>query len=371
MDAEPAQSFKTIGEMVALGRRRLDKNVWDHVSTGAEAGVTLRRNRQSLDRIGFRPRVLRDVSKIDVTTSILGHPVRIPAFLAPVGATTYVHSQGGRGAAIAAAEFGTTKFVGIYEKPLADDLCAGGKTPFVYQLYIHGDRTWTRGAVNRIQDFGYSAICLTVDTPVFGRIERTLENRYWPPGLTDNVSHLSTDGYYSEAVSAKVTWSDVEALIKHARVPIILKGIQTAEDARLAVETGAAAVYVSTHGGRILDHTPGAIDLLPEIVDAIGRRSEIYVDSGFSRGSDVVKAIALGADAVGLGRLQLFSLAAAGAQGVRRMLEIMEEEINHVMALIGATRLTDLSPSCLTRVEAVDDGGLLSSFTYTDFDQAR
>jgi glycolate oxidase len=221
---------------------------------------------------------------------------------------------------------------------------AGG--PLVFQLYVRGDRAWMRRMVRRVEAAGYLALCLTVDVPVYGRRERDLQNRFRPreearrPNLADIVP--------DESYQAALTWEDVRWIRDHTALPLVLKGILAPEDARLAVEHGVQVVYVSNHGGRQLDYAPATVDVLSEIVEAVGGRAEVLVDGGVLRGTDVVKALALGARAALIGKLQCWALAAAGQEGVERALELLQEEIGTTLGLLGVRGVEEVGPEYLT-----------------------
>lgn len=348
--------FETIQEIVLKAYRSLPPQVWEHVSGGTESETTLLRNRQALDGLGFRPRVLRDVSGIDPSTSLLGSRLRIPVFLAPVGGLTQIHPEGPHLALKAASRFGTLIFLssvnGSIEVEEAADLA---RENLVFQLYIRGDEAWVEEYLERLAKVKTRGFCLTVDIAIYSRRERDLINRYRPPGRELG----EREGFRHQAT---LTWAFVNKIRKRLHVPLIIKGIATAQDAELAVEHGADVVYVSNHGGRQLDHCFGSIDALAEVVERVGGKAEVVIDGGFVRGTDVLKAIALGAKAVGLGKLQVWALAAGGEEGLLRMLEILEEEISVNMGLLGITTLGELSPSFVKEVLPVRTPGQLGPF---------
>jgi isopentenyl diphosphate isomerase/L-lactate dehydrogenase-like FMN-dependent dehydrogenase len=332
--------FATIQEIVLKAFREMDPRLWDFVSGGSESETTLRRNRQALDRLALRPRVLRDVTKVDPSSTVLGCKSRIPVFLAPIGAMEQMHQDGAMACLCAAREFGVPFFLSsVNSVQLEEAALAAGEILF-FQLYVLGDNDWLGAYLTRVADVRCQGFCLTVDTAVYSRRERDLMSGYRPPGRVDK----SGGGPLHQAA---MTWDFVDSVKKGLQVPMVLKGIATAEDARLAVEHGVELIYVSNHGGRQLDHGRGSIDVLPEIIQAVDGKAEVVVDGGFMRGSDVLKAIALGARAVGLGKLQAWALAAGGESGVRRMLEILEEEIRVSMGLLGITAMDQLDPAFL------------------------
>jgi glycolate oxidase len=335
--------FVTNEEIVLAARRNLAQGEWDYLVGGAESETTFRRNRLAFDRWGFRPRILVDVSHIDTSITFLGEKMRIPAMLAPVGSLQVFTPEGGVAAAKAAVEFGTTHCVSSVTEPAWEESASAG-TQF-FQLYARGDDAWTRDAVQRIKAAGYKALAITVDSAIYSRRERPLISRWSPPTRLT----LQNRNYLAE-----LTWRKLD-LIKDAwgDAPLMVKGVMTAEDALLCVDHGVEVIWVSNHGGRQLDHELGGIDVLPEIALAVDGRAEIVVDGGVQRGSDVVKAIALGADCVAIGRLQAWGLAAAGQAGCVRMLEILEAEIISAMGLMGVTSLDQLSDRYVCRAEPV------------------
>ena len=336
-----ALDFVTNQEIIVAARRNLAQNVWHYLTGGAESETTMRRNRFGLDSLAFRPRVLIDVSKIDTSTTVLGHKLRIPVMLAPIGSLQSITPEGGVAVAKGAEEFGTVNFVSSVTQPSLEQIAAASRSPKIFQLYVQGDLKWVETLLNRVKQAGFSALCLTVDTAHYGRRERQMMDRWLPP---------SRRGVGYE-YRAGLTWETLDAIREMAGLPFILKGVATAEDAVLAVEHGVSTIYVSNHGGRQLDHGRATIEMLPEIVDAVHGRAEIVLDGGIVRGSDVLKAIALGARAVGIGKLQGWGLAAGGQAGLLRVLEILESEIVTTMGLLGVTRLDQLSSTYVSSVQ--------------------
>jgi glycolate oxidase len=352
---------RTAEELVRRAAERLPRSVWDYLSGGAESEATLAHNRGAIERLGFVPRVLRDVTRVEMGTTLLGRSLSLPVFLAPIGSLALADPGGAPAAARAAAAEGTTAFVSIMAEPGLEAI-AQSAPALVFQIYMRGDRDWLRGLVARIEAAGYAAICLTVDSAVYGRRERDLIARFSSAGAADRT-HLG-DGSSVQITphQSGLTWDMVAALRGMTRLPILLKGIAAPEDAALAVEAGVDAIYVSNHGGRQLDHTVGTLDLLPAVVEAVAGRAEVVVDGGFLRGTDVVKAVALGARAVGIGKLQGWALAAGGEAGLRRCLAILTEEIRAAMALLGCAQLAELGPALLRPVPPPFAPGPLSAF---------
>lgn len=349
-----ALDFVTNQEIIIAARRNLDQNVWDYLTGGAESETTMRRNRLGLESLAFRPRVLVDVSKINTSVSFLGHRLRIPVMLAPIGSLQLLVPEGGVAVARAAAEFGTINFVSTVTQPSLEETAAASASPKIFQLYVQGDMKWVENLLGRVKKAGYAALCLTVDTAYYGRRERQMMDRWLPPSRR-------ASGYEHRAA---MTWETMDAIKEIGGLPFILKGVATAEDAAIAVEHGVDVIYVSNHGGRQLDHGRGAIDVLPEIVDAARGKAEVVMDGGILRGTDVLKAIALGAKAVAIGKLQGWGLAAAGQAGLVRLLELLEHEILTAMGLLGVRNLSELGPAHLCKAETVSPAHEMSAFPH-------
>ena len=306
--SEADQSFLTLHEIVKAAYQKADRNIWDYIVGGTETETTVRRNRLAIDRIAFRPRVLRDVSKLDASGRFFDRPIRLPVVLAPVGGLESIGHEGEVQVARAASRFGVPFFLSSVTKIPLETVAAAASGPKVFQLYVRGDDAFVDDHVRRARDAGYDAFCLTVDTAIYSRRERDIAKRFAKP-WRERAGGME--------FQAALNWNHVKRFRDKHDVPLILKGIATAEDAALACEHGVTAVYVSNHGGRQLDHGRGALDFLPEIVAAVAGRARIIVDGGFCRGSDIVKAVALGADLVGIGRLVLLR-ARGGGRGRRR-----------------------------------------------------
>ena len=363
--AEPSgleREFQTLHEFVKGAKMRLKPDIWDYLTGATETETTMRRNRLALDQIAFRPRVLADVSAIDTSSTFMGHKQRLPVILAPVGSLESFEAGAGLTVAKAAARFGVGMMLSSVNTQPIGDVPKAAKGLQVFQLYVRGDDAWIDGQVRQAIAAGYQAYCITVDTAVYSRRERDIARRFAKPWRTS----VAQEGVIAQA---RLSWKNVAHFKKHHTIPLILKGIATAEDARLAVEHGVEGIYVSNHGGRQLDHGRGAIDVLPEVLDAVKGRARVIVDGGICRGSDIVKAIAMGADAVGIGRLYCYAMAAAGEAGIVRMLELLENEMVSAMGLLGITRLAGLGPTCLHHgAPAVREPGVFSAFPLLNLD---
>jgi isopentenyl diphosphate isomerase/L-lactate dehydrogenase-like FMN-dependent dehydrogenase len=349
--------FQTLHEIIRAAHARLDRDAWDYLIGGADTETTLARNRQALDSIAFRPRVLCDVSRIDCTGSLFGKNLRIPVLLAPVGSLQVFDPDGGGTVAEAARIFGNGMLLSSVSHPgLEATARRAGDSLKIFQLYVRGDQAWAEDHFRRAIDEGYDALCLTVDTAYVSRRERGIARR----------SRIVKRSGQDLSFQARLSWRDLARYKAKFNIPIILKGIATAEDATRAVAHGVEWIYVSNHGGRQLDHCQGSIEVLPEIVAAVGGRARFIVDGGISRGTDVVKAIALGAEAVGIGRLYVYGLAAAGSAGIVRVLEILEDEIGICLGLLGVTGFAALDQSYVCPTKPVAVPGVHSAFPLLD-----
>jgi glycolate oxidase len=265
--------------------------------------------------------------------------------LAPVGSIVHFDPDGALAAARAAEAVGTGAFVGTLSTPSLEDVRAGADGPLYFQLYVRGDRDWIKDIVGRAERAGYEGICLTADSGAYGRRERDLHNRFFPrergnrPNLGAEVNASDRGDHQGQ-----LTWEDVSWLRETTRLPLMVKGVLAPEDAEAAVERGVDVVYISNHGGRQLDHGPSTIEVLPDVAEAVGGKASILIDSGFMRGTDVVKALALGATAVCIGKLMTWGLAAGGSVGLQRALEILKTELSIAMTNVGARSVADLGP---------------------------
>ncbi len=357
--SESATDFETMHEIVKVARANLDKGAWDYLMGGAETETTLRRNRRALASIALRPRVLRDMTKVDCSGTLLGKTLRIPVLLAPIGSVETFTPEGGVAPAKAAAEFGIVHMLSSRCAPGLEAVAAAADNLRMFQLYVRGGDDFVDDHARRAMSHGYYAFCVTVDSAHYSRRDRDLANRFvkkWRRNVVQ--SELDYQAAYD--------WDNVKRLKDTLAVPLILKGIMTAEDAGVAVEHGVEGVYISNHGGRQLDHGQGTLDVLPEIVRAVDGKAEVIIDGGFARGIDVVKAIAMGANAVGIGRLQGLALATAGVPGLVRALELLEIEMTVAMGLMGATSLAALDTSFITLAQPIGEASALSAFPLLD-----
>ena len=350
-------------EVVAKARANLNQNDWDYIVGGVESEATLRRNRMALDSLAFRPRVLRDVSKVDCSVNHFGRKLRIPVVLAPVGSLESFHVLGAEPVVRAVEEFGAGHMLSSVCDPGLEDLAAAApKALRLYQLYVRGDAAWVDDHVERAIAHGYAGFCLTVDTAHYSRRERDIAKRFVTAGRRR---------VQGRAFQAGLDWTTVKRIKDRFKIPLALKGIATAGDARIALDHSVEWIYVSNHGGRQLDHGRGSMEVLPEIVEAVGGRAKILIDGSFCRGTDIVKAIASGADLVGIGRMQCFALAAGGQAGVVRLLELLEDEVQRCMGLLGVARLAELDRSYLHAAAPTSVPHVLSAFPLLKIDDYR
>ncbi len=345
--------FETLHEIVKAAHARIGPETWDYLIGAADTETTFKRNRLALDSLAFRPRVLRKLDAIDCGGSLLGHKLRLPILLAPIGSIQDFCDGGGLAPAQAAAEFGVMHMLSSSCDPGLEAVAQAVDHPKIFQLYVRGDAAFVDDHLRRAIDAGYTVFCFTVDLDHYGRRERDIIKRYKP------TARRLAGGWENQMAFC---WDDVKRVQDNFDIPLIIKGIATAEDAAIAAEQGITAVYVSNHGGRQLDQGRGGIDVLPEVVAAVQGRAQVIFDGGVMRGADVVKAMILGADAVGIGRLQGLGAAAAGKDGIVRVLEILEMEIEICLALLGVTSFDQLNASYIHAAPAVAPAHLLSAF---------
>ena len=335
--------FPTNEEIIRAAKRNMNQAGWDYLVGGTESETSMRRNRLSLDKKGFRPRVLVDVSKMDTSSKLLGYPLKIPVILAPVGGLIRIHPNGPVEATKAANQFGIIHTVSSVSGTELETVAEDNESTKFFQMYIQGDWDWIKALIDRVKKADYKALALTVDNARYSLRERPLKYGTTPPGL----------GPRTPGPGASATWELMAKIKEYSGLPFMVKGIATPEDARIAIEHGVDVIWISNHGGRGLDHGMGTLDMLESIANEVNGKDELVVDGSILRGSDVVKAIALGADAVSIGKLQGWGLAAGGAKGLTRTLEIMEEEIISAMALLGVTEVAQLNEDYITSAEPV------------------
>jgi 4-hydroxymandelate oxidase len=332
-----------------LARERLQPAVWDYYQGGTEDEVTVRANRAAFASLRLRPRVLVDVSNIDMRATALGTPISMPILVAPTASHKLAHPEGECATARGAGEADTIMVVSTSATSSAAEVASATTSPLWFQLYTHHSLETTGKLVQRVEAAGYRAIVLTVDSPYVSRRERDLHNQF-ALGKYTHMPNFTNEGASASSLARHMTdntWETIDWLRSITPLPILLKGILTAEDALLAVERGVDGIVVSNHGGRQLDGAIASIEALPEVVGAVAGRCEVYVDGGIRRGTDVLKALALGARAVLLGRPVLWGLAVNGQEGVRHVLDLLRAELGLAMALSGRPTLESIDRSLI------------------------
>lgn len=359
LDAWPADLRWNLHEVEARARERLPKEAFDYAQGGAGLERTLRENVAAFDRWHFLPRFLVDVGRRDLSTTLLGRRYPVPFGIAPTAFHRLFHPQGEPATARAAASRGILHCVSTLSTTPVEEV-AEANAPRWFQVYVHKDRDLTLELVERAKRSGYHALVLTVDSPVWGIRERDRRNGFSLPErlkLANFMRRLDVAGggrdglsnYVNGQLDPTLTWRDVEWLREKSGLPVLVKGILTPEDAKQALDHGAAGVVVSNHGARQLDRVPATLDVLPGIVDAVGGRIPVLLDGGVRGGADALIALALGADFVFLGRQVIWGLAMAGEDGVGRVLDLAREELDNAMALTGRPTLGAVDRSLLMR----------------------
>ncbi len=366
-----------VADLRAIARRRLPRGVFDYIDGGAEDERALRGNADGFTRRTFRPRVLRDVGVVDPSTTLLGRPLPFPLVLAPTGFTRIADPEGELAVARAAARARLPYALSTLSTRSIEEVAAVSEGDHWLQVYVWRDRGLVKEMIARARDAGYSTLLLTVDTAVLGRRERDIRRGFslpptiGPGTLVDGALHpawtwafvraepirfanvvgrtvgdgadpVSLADYINSQFDPSLSWHDVEWMMSEWDGPLVLKGIQTVADARLAADAGVPAVALSNHGGRQLDGAPAPVDLVAPVVDAVGDRVEVICDGGIRRGSDIVTAVALGARACMAGRAYLYALGAAGERGVDHVLGLLRGDTERTMALVGARTVADL-----------------------------
>jgi len=341
----------------ALAQQRVEKGAWDYFQGGSDDEVTMRACRAGYERIRLRPRMLVEVGTLDTSTTVLGTPVSMPILIAPSAAHGLAHVEAECETARGAGMSRTLMTASTFSNRSLEEIASAASGPLWLQLYLYRNLDITRKVIRRAEAAGYRALALTADTPVLGKRERDLRNDFhMPPHLKEgNFVEELADAEAEAQIQAQAdsylplpqhpTWATVDWLHTVTSLPIIVKGLLTAEDALLALEHGAAGIIVSNHGGRQLDGAIASIEALPEIVEAVSGRCEVYIDGGIRRGTDVLKALALGARAVMVGRPALWGLAVSGAAGVHDVLEILRDELTMAMTLSGRPTIASIDRS--------------------------
>ena len=343
-------------ELEGRAREKLTPGAFAFAAGGADDEITLDDNITAWQRLRLRPRMLRDVTRIDTSTTVLGARIAAPLMVAPTGRHRLFHPDGERATARAAAAAGVPYVMATTSTVTIEDVAAERRTaPQWFQLYLPHDRSVTEGLVDRVAAAGFAAVVLTVDQPVYGASPRAARAPLDPAPDIRAVNlpgqPVAAHGYgaaHSGTVTFPATFDDLAWLVRRSPLPVLVKGILRADDALRCVELGARGILVSNHGGRHLDATVASADALPEIAAAVGGKAEVFVDGGIRRGTDIVKALALGARAVLIGRPAVWGLALAGAEGVRDVFEHLRGELTRTMALCGVAKLDEITPDLVT-----------------------
>jgi len=353
-----------VAEFERYAQSVLPRNAWGYYASGSNDMITLRENREAFSRLRLMPKILVDVERVNTETTILGDRVSMPLCLAPTAMQRMAHDDGENATARASARHNTIMTLSSWSTiSLEEVFKAAPKGLKWFQLYVYKDRAVTLELIKRAEKAGYKALAITVDTPILGRREADVKNRFalpshltmgnftdkggehgrGPKSAGDQGSGLAT--YVASLIDKKLTWKDIDWVRKQTNMKIVVKGVLTADDALAAMRNGVDGIWVSNHGARQLDTTPATIEVLPEIVRAVAGRCEVYLDGGVSRGTDILKALALGARAVFVGRPVLWGLAHSGEEGVFKAIELLKNEFELAMRLAGCTTLADLKPS--------------------------
>jgi 4-hydroxymandelate oxidase len=341
-------------QLELLARQSLPASVFDFVAGGAGDELSVARNCSAFDQFCLRPRVLRDVSQVSIRTTILGADLSAPIFVCPMGQQALVHAEAEVASATGAARAGVGFILSMGASASLEEVASASSAPRWFQMYYLRDRAIMADLVARAVAAGYSAICLTVDVPVVGFRRRDLvhmaNGEFGNNQVFGNFNKYRTNGatrlpldFIAQGHDLSVTWSDLDWLRAQSDLPIVLKGVMTAEDTRAAVEAGVSAVIVSNHGGRQLDHEQATLEVLSEVASTARDRIAVILDGGVRRPTDIVIALALGADAVSIGRPVLWALAIGGSQGVGDFLNGLVEELRRVLTLLGVANLEQLS----------------------------
>ncbi|KAL4392801.1 hypothetical protein AHAS_Ahas03G0381400 [Arachis hypogaea] len=345
-----------VTEFEAIAKEKLPKMIYEYYASGAEDQWSLKENRNAFSRILFRPRILIDVSEIDLTTTVLGFKISMPIMVAPTAMQKMAHPEGEYATARASAAAGTIMTLSSWATSSVEEVASTGPGIRFFQLYVYKDRNIVIQLVRRAERAGFKAIALTVDTPLLGRREADIKNRFTLPshltlknfeglnlGKLDKTSDSGLAAYVAGQVDRSLNWKDVKWLQTITSLPILVKGVLTAEDTRIAIQSGAAGIIVSNHGARQLDYVPATIMALEEVVKAAQGKVPVFLDGGVRRGTDVFKALALGASGVFIGRPVVFSLAADGEAGIRKALQMLRDEFELTMALSGCRSLKEIT----------------------------
>jgi len=360
MTASALGPLACLADFEKAARRTMPAMTYEYVSGGAGDEHTLAWNEHAWNELRLRSRILVDVSRLDTTVRLLGRELPHPILLAPTAYQKLVHPDGELATVRGAGAAGAATIVSSFSNVSIEELARAAAAPLWFQLYVQPDRGFTRALVERAEAAGCAALCVTVDTPVLGARNRETRIAFALPdgvtranleglsGTAASATHRPPEGaIYSAVLEPRLTWKDIDWLRGFARVPVLLKGVMDPEDAKRAADAGIAALMVSNHGARNLDTVPATVTALPRVAEAVAGRVPILVDGGLRRGTDVLKALALGATAVAIGRPYLYGLAVDGAAGVGRVVQLLRTELEMAMALTGRTSLAAIDRTVL------------------------
>ena len=361
--SEPVNIF----EYEQLAKEKIEKGHYDFIAGGATDEITIRRTRGVFDSIMIRPRMMVDVSQRDLSTTVLGQKISLPVMLDPAGNHSAAHPDAEIASVKAAGAAGTLMILSSHASRTLEDVAASASGPLWFQQYFFKDRGLTLEMAARAEEAGYSAICMTLDAKIKPKRERNIRNGYVGP-VSPNYAQLDLGSHSwkfaadapagpSDIRDTAAVWSDLDWFASSIRLPVVVKGIMAGEDGRLSAENGAKAVIVSNHGGRYLDTTPATIEVLPEVVAAVDSKAEVYLDGGIRRGTDIYKALALGARSVLIGRPLFWGLAVDGEAGASAVLEILRDELDATMGMCGRATVDSIDKEGLTTLSP-----LLSTF---------
>ena len=350
-----------IYEFEALSNERLPKTESDFIAGGATDEITLRRTREVFDSIMLRPRMLVDISEMDLSTTVLGQRIEFPVMADPSGGHARAHPEGELATARVTGAMGTVMVLSSGSSYTLEDVAKAATGPIWWQQYLYGDRGLTMELADRAKDAGYSALCITLDSTVQAKRERNIRNNYSSPP-SPNYAHLELNDWQLWDVSSdaprgvnalvdrKATWSYLEWLVERTSMPVVVKGVMTGEDGRRAAESGARGIIVSNHGARQLDTTFASVEVVPEVVEAVEGKAEVYLDGGIRRGTDVLKALALGARAVLIGRPLFWGLAVDGEAGLQTVMGFLKDELAQSMGMCGRPTIDSIDTSLIGTV---------------------
>jgi 4-hydroxymandelate oxidase len=347
-----------LSDFEQVASKRIPHAAWEYIQSGAADEITLHRNRDAFDQIMLDARVLRDTGKLDTSLELLGQKLAYPVMLAPSALHSLAHPEGEVATARGAGKAAAAMVLSTMSSRSLEDVNKAAAQPVWFQLYVQADRGFTKHLVQRAEDAGCKALCVTVDTPTTGPRNRSQRSGFdFPPNSKmANLADMPVDRHvhlhrekdlFQSILPESLTWKDIEWVQSFARVPVLLKGVLHPDDAEIAVKQGVAGVIVSNHGARNLDTAPATIEALPRVADKVAGRMLVLMDGGVRRGTDVLKALALGANAVLIGRPVFYGLAVAGAAGVTRTLNILRSELEMAMALTGVSKLSQIDRSVL------------------------